>query len=182
MNNLKISINKVISRISADKKSVVIIIIGIVGVILLVISELVPGKTDEPSETDAKLSVSDCADYEKSIEERLESLISQINGAGAVRVMVTLDSTAESVYAQEEKESGGENRSFENQYVIIKNENGEEAILIKTTRPQVRGVAVVCSGGGSAVVRQNITDTLTAVLGISSARVSITAMKSSNGG
>ena len=179
MEYLNKSINKLSEKFKIDKKSLIVIITGVIGVILLVISELIPRESKEKSQSDERNTVSiSYSDYEKDVEQRLESLISKIDGAGSVSVMVTLDCTVESVYAQEQKETIGENHSSENEYVIIKNSDGESGILLKTTQPQVRGVAVVCSGGGSAVVRQNITDTVTAVLGISAARVNISAMKS----
>ena len=181
MEYLNNSINKLSEKFKIDKKSLIVIIIGIIGVILLIASELIPQGSKEKAESDDEKTVSvSYSDYEKDIEQRLQNIISKIDGAGTVSVMVTLDCTVESVYAQEQKETVGENQSRENEYVIIKNSDGESGILLKTTQPQVRGVAVVCSGGGSAVVRQNITDTLTAVLGISAARVNISAMH--NGG
>ncbi len=179
MKNLNNSINKISEKFKVDKKSVIVIIIGVIGIILLVVSELIPSesKNDSKKNEDDTVAIT-YSDYEKDVEERLESLISKIDGAGSVRVMVTLDCTVESVYAQKEKETAGENKSRENEYVIIKSSDGESGILLKTTQPKIRGVAVVCSGGNSAVVRQNITNTVTAVLGISSARVNISAMKS----
>lgn len=183
MEYLKSSIKKLSEKLNLDKKSLVVIFIGIIGVILLVLSELIPfsSKTESSDLTEGTLTVS-YSEYEKEVETRLESLISEIDGAGTVKVMVTLDCSVESIYAQQEKQTSGESGSYENEYVIIKNNDGENGILLKTTQPQIRGVAVVCTGGSSSVVRQNVTNTVTAVLGISSARVNISAMKNSNGG
>ena len=110
---------------------------------------------------------------------RLEEMISSIQGAGKTKVMVTLDCSDENVYATEEK-SG--DTSYENSVVIVENQDGESGVLIKVTQPKIRGVAVVCAGGASPTVRQSIIDTVTAVLDISSARVSIATMKTDNGG
>ncbi|MBP3328973.1 MAG: hypothetical protein J6L91_08705 [Clostridia bacterium] len=66
--------------------------------------------------------------------------------------------------------------------MIVENDDGENGILLKVTQPKIRGVAVVCSGGASPTVRQSIIDTLTAVLDVSSARISIATMKTDNGG
>ena len=47
--------------------------------------------------------------YAENIEEKLSALISQIDGAGEAKVMVTLECSDESVYAREQKsEDGGE--------------------------------------------------------------------------
>lgn len=183
MKHLNFSMNKTAQKFGADKKTLIVFFLGIAGVILLVLSELIPSPaSSEKKSEQPELTAVSCSEYEKEVERRLEGILSQINGAGKVSVMVTLESTVESVYAQQEKESGGENKISESEYVIIKTDGGEDGILLKTTQPEIRGVAVVCSGGGSAVVRRDITDTVTAVLGISAARVNITAMKKDNGG
>lgn len=179
----KFSIKQLSEKLNLDKKSILVIIIGIVGVLLLVLSELIPSVTEsEEAKSENEAFAVSYSEYEKDVEDRLESIISEIDGAGSVRVMVTLDCSVESVYAQTEKSSTEESGSYENEYVIIKNNDGENGILLKTTQPQIRGVAVVCTGGNSQVVRQNVTNTITAVLGVSAARVSISAMKINNGG
>lgn len=165
-----------------DKKTLVIICLGVAGVVILVLSELLPNENSiEKAQNQSEPSSAVCCDYEADLEHRLEEIISEIDGAGSVSVMVTLEGSAEDVYAQQEKDDV-ENRKHENDYVIVKTDDGENGILLKTFQPQVRGVAVVCTGGGSAVVRQSITNTVTAVLGISSARVNISVMKRNNGG
>jgi stage III sporulation protein AG len=117
--------------------------------------------------------------YAEDVELRLEEMISSIRGAGKTKVMVTLECSDENVYAVEEKTN---NSSYEKNIVVIETENGEGGILLKVTQPRIRGVAVVCVGGASPTVRQSIIETLTAVLDISSARISIATMKTDNGG
>lgn len=183
MKHLKISIEGLAKKFNTDKKTAVVVLIGIAGIILLAATELMPSaEKAQKSHQAEETPIITCSQYEKDVEERLAGILSEIEGAGRVSVMVTLESTVESVYAKEEKQSGGENKNYEDEYVIIKTDDGESGMLLKTAQPQIRGVAVVCSGGSSAVVRQNITNTVTAVLGISAARVNITAMKKDNGG
>ncbi len=178
MKKIKEIFLSVIKKINLDKKSAVVIVIGILGVILLVISEFLPGKeANIKNDNSNEAADTVCTDYEKNIEQRLSSILSEIQGAGKVSVMVTLERTDRNIYAMEEKQSTGNNSSYENKLVTIKSEDGESGILITASQPEIRGVAIVCTGGNSAVVRQNITDTVTAVLGISAAKVSITTMK-----
>ncbi len=165
-----------------DKKVIAVLLVGILGIVFLVISELIPDKPEEPDITQETPQDS-YASYAENIEQRLETLISSIDGAGKTKVMVTLESSDENVYAKQEKKTDGENSSsYEDSVVIVETENGENGVLLKVTEPKIRGVAVVCAGGGSPVVRQSIIDTVTAVLDISSARVNIATMKTDNGG
>ena len=161
-----------------DKKAVAIVLAGIVGVVMLVISELIP--ENEPAQADTQPQAqADYETYAEDTEKRLEEMISSIQGAGKTKVMITLECLDESVYAVEEKSNDS---SYENSVVIVENDDGENGILLKVTQPKIRGVAVVCSGGASPTVRQSIIDTLTAVLDVSSARISIATMKTDNGG
>ncbi len=151
--------------------------VGLTGILLLTFSEIYPDKKDEAFEqTDC---VSDVREYEESLEKRLKELLSQIKGAGKISVMVTLDSGNENIYAKEEKH--GE-KNTESRYVIVDDAGDEVGLLLRVTEPEVRGVAVVCEGAASAQVRQEIINTVSAVLNISTNRISIAQIRSDNGG
>ena len=107
-------------------------------------------------------------------------LISAIDGAGGVRVMVTIESGSENVYAVEQSgDSSSSSESYDKKYVIVEKDGTDSGLMLKVVEPQIRGVAVLCTGADSAEVRSEIIDTVTAVLGVSSNRVSIAKMKTS---
>ncbi len=174
---MKKLLNLICEKTKLDKKTAIIIFVGVLGVVMLVISELVP--EPQPAEAETSQPQSGYETYAQDTEKRLEEMISSIQGAGATKVMVTLECSDENVYAVEEKSNDS---SYENSVVLAETEDGEGGILLKVTQPKIRGVAVVCAGGASPAVRQSIIDTLTAVLDISSARISIATMKTDNGG
>ncbi len=172
-------INGVLDRIKCDKKIVLIVILGFCGVLLLTLSELLPERVAEDKADEQSIQTDTLTEYEKVLENRLSELLSAVNDAGKVKVMLTLDCGDENVYATEIKSGSS---TEERKYVLIE-ENGEDSgLLLKTDLPQVRGVAVVCEGADSSEVRQEITGLLTAVLGVSTNRVNIAKMKSGYGG
>ncbi len=175
---MKDELQKILSKFKADKKILIILIIGLTGIILLTLSELFPEKEEEKTEVNTSEVVS-TSEYEENLEKRLTSLIASIEGAGNVKVMLTLDCGDESIYASENKQN---ETSSEKEYVLIKNDGEETGLLLKTAQPEVRGVAVVCEGADSAKVREEITGIVTAVLRLSTNRVNIAKMKSTNGG
>ncbi|MBO5859452.1 MAG: hypothetical protein J6R20_06710 [Clostridia bacterium] len=65
---------------------------------------------------------------------------------------------------------------MKDEYVIVDSGDGENGIVVRKTEPKIRGVAVVCQGGGNESVRAQIVETVTALLDISSARVSVVKM------
>ncbi len=169
-------IKELLDRIKTDRRLTVIVLLGLSGILLLTFSELKPKETQQSDEPD---KTADISQYEENLEARLSELISSIDGAGRAKVMITLDSGDENVYATEDK--SGE-KSYEKSYVVIKQNGDENGILLKIAEPEIRGVAVVCEGAGSAEVRQEIINTVTAVLNVGTNRVNISKMKISDGG
>lgn len=171
-------IKLIFSSFNADKRLIILVVMGITGVLLLTLSEILPEKKAEESE-DNNIKVNLTEEYEENLEKRLEELLSSISGAGKVNVMITLEGSDESVYATEQKQ--GE-KSSEEKYVIVDNSKEETGLLLKVSEPAIRGVGIVCEGSDSAKVRQEIINTVSAVLNISSNRISIAKMKNNSGG
>ncbi len=171
-------LEKLLTKLKADKRIIIILIIGFAGILLLTLSELIPQK-DEKVEAEKASEVQTVYEYEESLEKRLSTLLSSIDGAGKVRVMLTLDCGDENIYAAEDKQSEA---SSEREYVLVENNGEKSGLLLKIAQPEVRGVAVVCEGADSAKVREEITGVVTAVLRLSTNRVNIAKMKSTDGG
>lgn len=182
VSNIKQFLENLKKKMKADKKLTVIVAAGLIGIILLTFSQLhsSENKNDTSSSSSTKSSqTSSVQDYTSSLEKKLTSIISNIDGAGRTQVMITLDCSDENVYALEEKSSTSDSSSsYENEYVIVDSDNSEKkGVLIKVVEPKIRGVAIVCDGGNSSVVQQNIIKAVTAVLDISSSKVSISKIK-----
>lgn len=169
------TVQKILEKIKRDKRIAAIVSIGLVGIILLTLSELMPQKSDA-KQNEKTENVTDIRDsYEENIEKRLTSIVSSIDGAGRTKVMVTLASGDENVYAVKEKSSDG---SKEREYIVIDSDKNESGLLLKVIEPEIRGVAIVCEGADSAKIRQEIISSVSAVLGISTNRISIAKIKS----
>lgn len=169
------TVQKILEKIKRDKRIAIIVCIGLVGIILLTLSELMPQKNDA-KQNEKSENVTDIRDsYEENIEKRLTSIVSSIDGAGRTEVMVTLASGDENVYAVKEKSSDG---SKEREYIVIDSDKNESGLLLKVIEPEIRGVAIVCEGADSAKIRQEIISSVSAVLGISTNRISIAKIKS----
>lgn len=147
--------------------------LGIVGMIMIL---LCGGKEDEIQKESVPEAPEESVwtDYCSDTERRLEELLSAIDGVGEVKVMITVSSTEEYIYAQAESLNGDRK---ENEYVTVRTEKGEEALLRQVNTPVITGVAAVCEGGRSDKVREEIYRTVTAVLDIPASRIYVTAME-----
>lgn len=192
MEVLKQKIKEAVNKITADRKTFLIILAGIIGVVILVISEFIPGGEDNRNSGEEEIRASEYSienhyEYADMLEKKLTEIISSIDGAGTTKVMLTLESSSEAVYAQNDKtelESEDENSaksSNENDYVLIKTDSSkEEALLLKIIQPEVKGVAVVCEGGDSIYVQQKIIEIVSAVFDISTSKIKVTKLSSEN--
>lgn len=177
-----IKIKKAINKIKSDKKTKLLALLGIFAIVFLFISEISGGGDRDVKEKENK-SFCDISSYSDEIENKLENIISSIEGAGKTNVMVTIDTSEENIYAKEsknnseDKENNSKNSS-EYEYVIIKTASSkEEGLLLKVTQPDVRGVAIVCAGADIASVRESIINTVSSVLDIKKNKISISKMK-----
>lgn len=184
--NIAEKIKEITDRISEktrlNKKLLMILVLFAAGLIALAFSELGQGSEDTFSQQTTKAQRQSPQDYVEGLEERITSMISSIDGAGATRVMITLESSDEDVYlhnydyGEDVDGDGAGNREVKNEYVIVDSSGAENGIVIRVEEPKIRGVAVVCEGGGNDYVKAQIVSTVTALLDISSARVSVAKM------
>ena len=129
----------------------IIIISGIAGIALIFISNFINAGELRGSERDDRFSVSE---YSKQIESDLETLITHIDGAGATKVMLTMENSVEYVYLK------------------------DSTTKTKEVQPVIRGVLVVCEGGDDPVVVERVTQAVTKALDISTAKVCISKLSS----
>lgn len=176
-------LNAISEKTKLSKKLMVVLLLFFLGLVALIASEF-QGKKEETLPVSTTQSEAMTADeYAARLEERLVSILSAIDGAGAVRVMVTIESGGEEVYLYNsdygENVEMSQKSSFEQnrEYVIIGEDGEEKGIVVSVIEPKVRGVAVVCEGAGSDAIKQQIIQTVTALLDISSARVSVVKMQ-----
>lgn len=173
----KEKITEIFSRIKNDKKCLVIIACAVFGIILTVISSVFNVDETEAS-TENCSSVFDEAKYTEDLENKLEGMVSLINGAGECRVIITLDCDYETVYARDGSLSKDDKSTDEDsEYIIIDTDRTQGGLLLKTVTPKVRGVAVVCAGGDSTYVKSAIIEMMTAVLDVGANHISVAKIK-----
>lgn len=110
------------------------------------------GKTDNAS-VSGKADREMLEEYEHTLEQRLSDILSDIDGVGEAKVMVTLDTSGHTEF--------GKNADM----------------LISVTAPEVRGVIVVCDGGDSVAVKEKVIDAVSGVFGINTLRISVAGSK-----
>ena len=98
--------------------------------------------------------------------------------------MITVSETTEYIYAENDKENrknsdSANDLSNQSDYVIINADDNDTGLLLKTIEPKIRGVAIVCDGGNNEFVQQQIYSAVSAVLNISTSKISISKLSAS---
>lgn len=103
-------------------------------------------------------------DYTRELEDRLAAVLSRVEGAGKVEVMITLEDLGESVV---EKDAVQEN---------TEEESGKVPFVGKERTPKIAGILVVAQGGASTEVKQNISEAVMALFQIDVNRIKVVKM------
>lgn len=163
-----------------EKGIKLIVILGIIGILLIMISSFIPEKKESTEKNSKNLDTSDI--YREETEKKLAEILSSISGVGEVRVMLTVESTEEYVYAEEVKQSktgnvDNKSQQNENKLVLIEQNGQKEALVQQIKKPTVSGVVVVCEGGGNAAVCESIYKTVSTALGIPISNIYVAKIK-----
>lgn len=114
----------------------------------------------------------------RMLEARLEDILSQMQNAGQVRVMVTFDNAQEKVIAADEQKSSGSSGTSEALRPVKTSGSGGESPIILTERmPKIRGVIVIAEGAVDISVRFSLAAAVSTVLGIDENSVEVFAMR-----
>jgi stage III sporulation protein AG len=165
-----------------DKKSRLLMALGIGGMLLILLSSLVPGKKEQAAPLPETAAQQTAAAYAAGLESELAAFISKIEGAGETKVLVMLENNGETRYLRAEnsdRTKGGEasgRDSYAEEYVLVDGADGRRTVAVSVSEPEIRGVAVICRGGDQPAVQARILETVTTLLDISSARVSISRL------
>ena len=115
-------------------------------------------------------------------EEKMESILGQIDGVGRLRVMLTLASGPQLQLASDTDRStgsSGDHRSREATVMLNRGSGSQEVIVTQQVYPVYQGAVIVCHGAGNSAVRLAITEAVSALTGLSANRISIVKWKES---
>jgi len=190
-----------------------LVLLGLVGAALLLVSSLLnvkpvdqgpqtdyapPGNLDAPPHQETALGASGnartdaIADVESELESRLKDLLETIVGVGSVNVLVTVESTEETVVQLNEKttqeltnesDRNGTSRHItqitrDGQVVLYQVSGGQSPVVVKKLKPKVRGVVIVARGAENATVHKLIQEAVSRGLDVPMQRISVVPRKS----
>lgn len=154
---------------NSKKRTSLAVAVGVLAMLLLLLSELLPGGGTQKAVSAAQTVT--VSQYQTRLEQQLEGLISQLQGAGRTTVMVTLTTGEETVYAVDTQTGDLQQQET---HVLLRDGS---ALAETTYLPQVCGVAVLCEGGGDVRVAARITELLHSLLDLPTNRICVEQRK-----
>ncbi len=148
------------------------ILVLLIGIFLMVL----PGKERETVQT---AQPQETTPQQGDLSQDLEQILSQIQGVGKVRVLLSVAAGERYEYQQDEDisttESGGSSRK---DTVIITDENRtQEPLLSQVLPPSYRGAIIVCQGAELPQVKLAVVEAVSRLTGLGADAICVLKMK-----
>ena len=112
---------------------------------------------------------------QSGLAQQLETLLSNVQGAGSVRVLLT-ERAGERIYYQTDQDGSQQERHLET-VVITGSDRAQSGLIQRIDPPVWQGAVVLCQGADSPSVRLAVVEAVTAATGLTSDRISVLKMK-----
>ena len=183
-----------VSRFLKNEKVLkIIVFVGLAGIALIFCTSMFKPSQQTETAAETEIQTTDFVEqYRENLCEELGNMIASIQGVGKTKIMLTMEQSVQNIYATDndlqqketsQKNSGSENADKQTNEkktcIIVRQSDGsEKALTVSQLMPKVKGVLVVCDGGDNSLVRQRVTEAVSAILNISSAHICVTKLNS----
>ena len=185
-----------LKKIFKDKNRKVenLVVFLIILVITLIIINNIIKEDDTPKQTNysnAELASTDVTEVsQNNLEQRLENILSKIDGVGEVSVLITYSESSQVIpmyneninksVTEETDTSGGTRtiQSEENEKTVVTGSDSNP-ITQKSINPKIEGAIVTAKGASNSNIKSNIISAVEAVTGIPTHKIQVFEMSSS---
>ena len=148
----------------------------LLGILLLAAGRSFSDTEGKPADT-LQTVVKETTDRET--EQRMAEILSKIEGAGQVDVMLTYRQTGEKTIAQNEtREENGESLRTERTAVLLEEDNGATVpVILMENSPAAEGVVIAAQGADQPAVAAALNQAAQALLDVPAHKVAVLKMK-----
>lgn len=162
----KFKIRTIIEKVKTSKKLQYIALILVI--VLIFLTYFITKPKSKNSETTAHFNVV------SDLENRLESLLNKVEGAGRVSVVINVSSGIETVIAMKTTTTETSNgKNVEETPILV---NGE-TVKLKEVYPKITGVLIVSEGASNINVYRKLQQATSSLLGINVNKIEILKME-----
>jgi len=137
----------------------------------LILMLLPSGKKAERTDPSPAISHSEMDD----LEERLSEILSSVQGAGKVRILLTQARGEQTVYQTDTQER--EDALTEDTVIVTGSDRSQQGLVCQRISPKYQGAVIVCQGADKAVVRLALVEAVSKATGLSTDAITVLKMK-----
>ena len=148
------------------------VLVLIIGLVLIMIPTVNREEKNEPAVEKQTVK-------EISTQEKLTSLLSKIDGAGSVEVMLTVAEGEEIIYQENMDSSNDDDSSNTNidTVTVTDAQKNQTGLVRKVNPPKYLGALVLCQGADDPIVKLAIVDAVSKITGLGTNCISVLKMK-----
>lgn len=155
---------KLFSKIRSTKNIEIYVALALAAVVCFVV--YATSTNDDKTTPDT----SDFDEYITATENKISSVIAQMDGVGKVKVAITYSAAEEKVYAYETETVQNGDKVTETEKIVTVN---GEPLVLKTLTPEIYGVVVVCDAADDPSVRVKIKQVVVTLLNVDIDKVQV---------
>ena len=130
-----------------------------------------PAKVQEPSNRQSEET--------EDLQQRLSNLLSQMAGAGRVKVLLT-EATGEQIFYQEDRDTSDSDQSQTTRtdtVIVTDGTHSQEGLIRQVNPPTYLGAVILCQGADQPSVRLAITEAVANATGLGYHKITVLKMK-----
>lgn len=142
------------------------------GLLLLL---LPTGRKAETPQQDAEKTPQAVGNFElETFTREAERLLSELPGAGEVRLLLTLDTDGQWDYLSDSTQSQGNGVSqVQNQAVLVTRDGDQSPVTVTRSYPSFRGAVVLCRGADSPSLTLSLKEALSSLTGLGMDKITV---------
>lgn len=113
---------------------------------------------------------------ENDMEKRLQEILSQIEGVGKVKIMLTTVNGEETVYQTDGSGYSGESQR-QTTIILNRSDRSQYGLVRQINPPVYLGAVVVCQGGGKPQTKMAVTEAVAKATGLTANHITVLKMK-----
>ena len=132
-----------------------------------------------PEQEEVQVQEESIQTQETTMQEHLQQILSQIDGAGRVEVLLSEAQGSQTLYQTDtQSDLNGENVSTDEKTVIVTDsDRNESGLILRKDPPVYLGAVIVCQGADRAEVKLAIVEAVRCATGLGANQISVVKMK-----
>lgn len=175
INKIKIKLSGLKNRYGKKFEITLALLLSMIVLAIFMSSMKSKGKEENQNE----LVVMEKQDYIDKTEQRLQTILASVKGAGKVKVFISASSTSEIIYLKEDdiKSNGSTNAIItESSTVVFSKINGEQVPIARMEiYPKIDGVLIVAEGAVNEKVKLNLINAASVALNLEISKIEVLA-------